>query len=211
MVNESLADQKIKQQREEQLITQLKANSDAAFEQLVQNYSDKMYAICCRYFTCRDDAQECLQTAFIQIFQHIQTFKGDCQLSTWLHRITINCALMQIRSNKRLRHTSLENNFLNSSNLDGFSQHYNNYGERTVFADHEGNNIETLFEQKELQLNLTELILQLPEKYCNVLILRDIQELSTKESAQILAISSASVKTQLHRARLLLKALFQAQ
>ena len=209
MVNESLAEKKFKQQREKELIAQLKANSDAAFEQLVKNYSTKMYVICCRYFTCQDDAQECLQSAFVQVFQHIQTFKEDSQLSTWLHRITINCALMQIRSHKRRRDTSIESNFLNSSHIDNFYQHYNSYGKRTVFADHEGNNLETLFEKNELKLNITELILHLPEKYCNVLILRDIQELSTKESAQILAISPAAVKTQLHRARLLLKALLK--
>ena len=168
-----------------------------------------MYAICCRYFTCRDDAQECLQKAFIQVFQHINSFKEDCQLSTWLHRVTVNCALMQIRSNKRLRITSLENIPFDYSRLDDFSQHYNSYGERTVFADCQGNNLEAIFEKNEQKLDLTELILQLPEKYCNVLILRDIQELSTKESAQILAISLASVKTQLHRARLLLKVLLK--
>lgn len=209
MVNNSLTEQQLKQQRENALISQLKANDDAAFEQLVRDYSDKMYAICCRYFTCRDDAQECLQSAFIQVFQHIHTFKEESQLSTWLHRITVNCALMQIRSNQRRRLTSIENSFFDYSVLDDFYQHYNNHGERTVFADSDGNNIETLFEKNELKLNLAELIFQLPEKYCNVLILRDIQELSTKESAQILAISQAAVKTQLHRARLLLKTLLK--
>jgi RNA polymerase sigma-70 factor (ECF subfamily) len=209
MANESLTAQKLNQQREKSLIAQLKVNDDAAFTQLVQDYSDKMYAICCRYFKCRDDAQECLQKAFIQTFQHIHSFKEDCQLSTWLHRVTVNCALMQIRSNQRRRHTSIENIPFETSRLDDFSQHYNSYGERTIFADYQGNNIETLFEKNEQKINLTELILQLPEKYCNVLILRDIQELSTKESAQILAISQASVKTQLHRARLLLKVLIK--
>lgn len=209
MTNTSLAENKIKQQREKALIVQLKISSETAFEQLVQDYSSKMYAICCRYFSCQDDAQECLQTAFIQIFQHIKTFNEDCQLSTWLHRITVNCALMQIRATKRRGHTSIENDIFSSCDLNDFSQHYNSYGERTVFADHEGNNIEMLFEKNELKITLAELILQLPEKYCNVLMLRDIQELSTKESAQILAISTTAVKTQLHRARLLLKVLLE--
>jgi len=151
---------------------------------------------------CPDDAQECLQKAFIQTFQHIHTFKGDSQLSTWLHRITVNCALMQIRSHKSKRLSSI-------SNLDDFSQRYNSYGERTVFSDFQGNNIENMFEKIELKTDMADLIFQLPEKYCNVLMLRDIQELSTKESAQVLAISEGSVKTQLHRARLLLTALLK--
>ena len=64
MTKTSLAENKKKQQREQALIIQLKAGSEAAFEQLVQDYSSKMYAICCRYFTCQYDAQECLQTSY---------------------------------------------------------------------------------------------------------------------------------------------------
>ena len=63
-----MAEQEIKQQKEKRLVVQLKENYYAAFEQLVRDYSDKMYTICCRYFLCKDDAQECLQNAFIQIF-----------------------------------------------------------------------------------------------------------------------------------------------
>jgi len=211
MAHELLSEQEIKQQRETQLITRLKANNDAAFEQLVQGYSDNMYAICCRYFSCRDDAQECLQKAFIQVFQHIDTFKEESQLATWLHRITVNCALMQLRAQQRQKNISLEVCSFDITLLNDFSQHYNSFGERTVFADSEGNNIEALFEKEELKANLSSLIFLLPEKYCNVLLLRDIQELSTKESAHILAISESAVKTQLHRARLLLKAMVTAQ
>jgi RNA polymerase sigma-70 factor (ECF subfamily) len=80
-----------------------------------------------------------------------------------------------------------------------------------VFADNDNNNIEALFEKEQLKTSLSSLIFQLPEKYCNVLLLRDIQELSTKESAHILAISESTVKTQLHRARLLLKAMLTAK
>lgn len=211
MVNESLSDQNKAQQREQQLIIRLKASNDDAFEQLVRDYSDKMYAICCRYFSCRDDAQECLQKAFIQVFKHINTFKEESQLSTWLHRITVNCALMQLRSQQRKQAISLEFFSFDKDHLNDFSQHYNSYGERTIFADREGNNIEALFEKEQMKANLSSLIFQLPEKYCNVLLLRDIQELSTKESAHILAISESAVKTQLHRARLLLKVMITAQ
>ncbi|MDX2369307.1 MAG: sigma-70 family RNA polymerase sigma factor [Colwellia sp.] len=211
MTNESLSEQEISQQREQKLIIQLKANNDDAFEQLVRDYSDRMYAICCRYFSCRDDAQECLQKAFIQVFKHIHTFKEESQLATWLHRITVNCALMQLRSQQRQQAISLELCSFENAHLNDFSQHYNSFGERTVFANSDGNNIEALFEQEQMKANLSSLIFQLPEKYCNVLLLRDIQELSTKESAHILALSESAVKTQLHRARLLLKAMLTAQ
>ncbi|MCI2284409.1 sigma-70 family RNA polymerase sigma factor [Colwellia sp. MSW7] len=196
-------------ENEKQLIDGLLNNDNCAYETLVRQYSSRMYAIARRFFNNDDDAQECLQKAFIQVFKNIISFNKDASLATWLHRITVNEALMMIRKRKRQQTTS----------LDDFTQHYNEFGERTVFSDSEtdelgqslGNTIEAIFEQKETKLSLTEIIYQLPEKYCNVLLLRDIQEMNTKETAALLFISEASVKTQLHRARLLLKAILEQQ
>ena len=181
---------------EAELIDLLRKNNSHAFETLVRCYSPKMFAIARRFFAEQDDAQECLQQSFVQVFEKIHTFKQASTLATWLHRITVNTALMMIRKNNR--HPTFS--------IDDFSQHYNEFGERTVFADNKGNNIEFIFEQKEMTGDLTKIIHALPEKYCNVILLRDIQELSTRETAEILMISEASVKTQLHRARLFLKA-----
>ncbi len=197
------------QAKENELIEKLINNDDLAYEILVRQYSERMYAVARRFFTSDDDAQETLQKAFIQVFKNIAAFKKGSSLITWLHRITVNEALMLIRQRKR-QHTLP---------FESFTQHYNEYGERTVFSANSeqgsvhggvggiGHNVEQLFEQNELKLSLNELILQLPDKYCNVILLRDIQEVSTKETANILGISEVSVKTQLHRARLLLKAI----
>ncbi|UUO23724.1 sigma-70 family RNA polymerase sigma factor [Colwellia sp. M166] len=192
---------------EKKLIEGLLKNDNLAYETLVRQYSSKMYAVARRFFGTNDDAQECLQKAFIQVFKNIPSFKKDSSLATWLHRITVNEALMMIRRRKRQNTTSFED----------FTQHYNEYGERTAFSDSNNNelgcslanNIETVFEKNETKLSLNEIIYQLPEKYCNVLLLRDIQEMNTKETAKILSISEVSVKTQLHRARLLLKAILE--
>lgn len=197
MTNHTTTSQKVLSEPE--LILRLVENDDIAFEELVRCYSPKMLAIARRFFSAHDDAQECLQQSFIQVFAKIQTFRQESSLTTWLHRITVNTALMIIRQKKRRQTLS----------LDDFSQHYNEFGERTIFADSEGNNLEFIFEQQELTADLTKIIHSLPEKYCNALLLRDIQELSTRETAEILSISEAAVKTQLHRARLLLKALLE--
>lgn len=192
---------------EKKLIEGLINNDDLSYELLVRHHSTKMYAVAHRFFRSDDDAQECLQKAFIQVFKNIASFKKNASLATWLHRITVNEALMIIRQKKRQNCLSLED----------FTQHYNEYGERTTFSDNLGetlgenlhNNIEALFEKNETKLSLNEIIYQLPEKYCNVLMLRDIQELSTRETANLLDISEVLVKTQLHRARLLLKAILE--
>jgi RNA polymerase sigma-70 factor (ECF subfamily) len=197
----------LEQNKEHKLIDELIQNNDLAYEKLVRQYSAKMYAVAHRFFYIEDDAQECLQKTFIQVFKNIASFQKNSSLSTWLHRITVNEALMMLRQRRRQKTTSLEE----------LSQHYNEHGERTFFGDNLGhnlshsleNNLETLFEKKETKLSLNEIIYQLPEKYCNVLLLRDIQEMSTTETAELLEISEASVKTQLHRARLLLKTILE--
>jgi RNA polymerase sigma-70 factor (ECF subfamily) len=197
------------QDKENELIDELIKSNNLAYESLVRQYSPKMYAVARRFFYIDDDAQECLQKAFIQVFKNIASFKKNSNLSTWLHRITVNEALMMLRQRKRHNTTSLES----------FTQHYNEYGERTVFSDHVdqnlsqslGNNIEMIFEKSETKISLTDIIYQLPEKYCNVILLRDIQEMSTRDTAELLEISEASVKTQLHRARLLLKAILEQE
>jgi len=186
---------------ENELISGLMCNNHLSYEILVRNYSDKMYAVARRFFSTDDDAQECLQKAFIQVFKHISAFKKDSSLTTWLHRITVNEALMIIRQKKRQ----------NTASLEEFSQHYNEHGERTVFTDNSGNNVEIAFEKGEIQRSINDIIYQLPDKYCNVILLRDIQERSIKETAAMLVISEAAVKTQLHRARLLLKEILEQQ
>jgi len=189
------------QDQETYLIDRLLLNDNEAFDRLVRDYSSKMYVIAHRLLLNDDDAQECLQKTFIQVFNKIHNFRRDASLATWLHRITVNCALMILRSQKKRKTVS----------LDEFTQHYNQYGERTAFTDNAGNNLEYIFEQQEMQASINKIIHTLPEKYCNVIQLRDIQELSTKDTAEILEISEASVKTQLHRGRLLLKAILEQQ
>jgi RNA polymerase sigma-70 factor (ECF subfamily) len=190
------------------LVDRLLSHNDDAFETLVREYGPAMYNVILAIVNNPSDAQDCLQKAFVQVFENIQSFRRDASLKTWLHRIAVNSALMLLRSQKRQKTVPLED----------YSQHYNQYGERTAYcahtthtidtdgADHSNNNIEQLFERLETKTSLHQLICQLPEKYCNVLLLRDIQGLSTKETSVYLDISESVVKTQLHRARLFLKA-----
>jgi len=191
----------VDQNQEKKFLNDLINNNNSAYETLVRNYSPKMYAVARHFFSDNDDIQECTQKTFIQVFKNIKKFKQDSSLTTWLHRITVNEALMMIRQKKRQY----------SESLESFSQHYNEFGERTAFCDNTGSNIEAVFELNERKNSLNEIIYQLPEKYCNVILLRDIQEISTKETASILGITETSVKTQLHRGRQILKAILEQQ
>lgn len=139
------------QDKEKELVDKLMENDDLAYETLVRLYSARMYAVARRFFSSDDDAQETLQKAFIQVFKNISAFKKNSSLMTWLHRITVNEALMIIRQKKRQNTLSLES-------YTDYSQHYNEHGERTVFSDDSGrslteglgHNIEALFEKHEI-------------------------------------------------------------
>ena len=109
---------RLDQDNEMKLIDGLMEDNDLAYETLVRLYSAKMYAVARPFFNADDDVQECLQRAFIQVFNNILSFRKDSNLMTWLHRITVNEALMIIRQRKRQNTTSLEE----------FAQHYNEYG-----------------------------------------------------------------------------------
>ena len=140
----------VDQNQEKKFLLDLINNNDSAYDILVRNYSPKMYAIGRRFFSDNDDVQECVQKAFIQVFKNIKTFKQNSTLTTWLHRITVNEALMMLRKKKKQY----------SESLDSFYQHYNEFGERTEFCDSSANNIETIFELEERKNSLNEIIYQ---------------------------------------------------
>jgi RNA polymerase sigma factor (sigma-70 family) len=83
------------------LVERLRNGDDEAFEEMVRKYGGRLLATARRYLRSDDDACDCLQDAFLRAFKSINTFKGDAQLSTWLHRIVVNSALMHLRSKRR--------------------------------------------------------------------------------------------------------------
>src|SRR6185295_6039768 len=85
------------------LLAALRRGDDAAFETLVRTHASRMLAATRRILHNEDDAREALQDAYISVFRHIGGFTGGSRLSTWLHRIAVNAALMKLRSRKSIR------------------------------------------------------------------------------------------------------------
>lgn len=179
------------------LVNNLQKNKPAAFAQLVYQHSQYMYTTSYQFLKNEADSQDCVQKAFIQVFKYIDNFRADASFKTWLYRITVNCALMALRS--RNKQPCLP--------LDKAEELYKEYGQQNMFIDNSETNIEKIFERTEKQKRIQALILLLPKKHSTLIQLRDIQELSTKATADILDMSEAAVKTQLHRARQALKLL----
>jgi len=180
---------------EADLVAALQAGDDDAFEQLVRRYGGRMLAVAQRLVGRGDEARDVVQEAFLSAFRAIDRFEGTALLSTWLHRITVNAALMRLRSRGRRPEES----------LDELLPHFETDG-HVIRPGGPWQPLATL-ERAELRTLVRERIEELPESYRTVLLLRDIEELETGEVADLLGVNTGTVKTRLHRARLALRSL----
>lgn len=184
---------------ERRLISRLRNGDAAAFEELVREHGPKMLAVI-RRFLQEHDSNDALQDALLAVFRSISRFHNEARLATWLHRIAVNAALMRIRATKRRDECSIDE--LASC---GDRQRHGENLPSSRFARHQEACIDS--ETREL---VRTCISRLPEAHREVLMLRDIAEKSTEETAAELDISKANVKTRLHRARMALKELLLA-
>ncbi len=182
---------------ESELIAALQVHDRAAYEFIVREYSGRLLAVIRGIVKNEEDAKDCLQDAFLQAFRAIDRFEGRARLTSWLHRIAVNSALMRLRSKRRKAEAP----------IDDLIPHFDGADHRIDPVWRGEDNIEPDLEVQERKTLIHEAISQLPENYRNVVLLRDIQELSTDEAAQALGISSGAVKVRLHRARAALRTL----
>lgn len=182
------------------LVAALRAGEPAAFEALIRGYGGRLLAACRRLLPNEDDARDCVQDTFLQAFRHIAQFEGRADLGTWLYRIAINQALMRLRAAAGGQEAA----------IDDLLPQFDGHGARAVepvwnFAE----SVEdALARQKTRELVLAK-IAELPEGYRSVLILRDVEELSTREVGERLGLTESTVKVRLHRARAALKRLLE--
>jgi len=184
----------------EEFIDRMLRGEEKAFEELVRTYGGRLLAVTRRYLPSEDDARDAVQDAFLSAFRSRDRFKGQAKLSTWLHRIAVNAALMKLRTRRRKPERSIEEllpGFLENGHLAQQTVGWRT----TTSAD--------LVERKEIAELVRLNIDQLPEGYRNVLMLRDIEEFNTEETAEAMGISASAVKTRLHRARLALRELLE--
>lgn len=182
------------------LIAALQAGENAAFERLVREHGGRMLAVARRMLRGENEAEEAVQDAFISAFKAIGKFEGGAKLSTWLHRITVNAALMRLRKTGRLRETSIEGmlpTFAENGHAGVASKSWQT-NERAGTAG---------IESQEMRAIVMRSIDQLPEAYRVVLVMRDIDGLTTQQAAAMLETTEAAVKVRLHRARQALREL----
>jgi RNA polymerase sigma-70 factor (ECF subfamily) len=183
------------------LVTRLRGGDERAFEDLVRTFGGRLLAVARRFVRNDEDAQDIVQSAYLSAFKALDGFEGNCQLSTWLHRIVVNTALMKLRSKKRKPEESIED-LLPAFQEDG--HHVEQFSDWNTPAD-------LLIERNETRATVRACIDRLPDNYRTVLLLRDIEERSTQDVADTLSMTPTAVKVRLHRARQALSTLLRKE
>ena len=182
------------------LVAALRRGEDAAFEQLVRAYGGRMLATARRISNSEDDAWDAVQEAYLSAFKAVDRFSGKAKLSTWLHRIVVNAALMRVRRRRRKPEECIDDL------LPRFDQH-GGWASGVPAGDLPVD----LLQRRETRRSVRACIERLPEIYRTVLLLRDIEELDTDEVADLLHITPNAVKIRLHRARQALRTLLEQE
>jgi len=178
---------------ESQLVAKAREGDSAAYNQLMTRYSPKIYRLAKHITQHDEDAEDVLQETFLKAFEHLGDFQGQSKFYTWIVRIAVNESLMKLRKRKSDRTVPLD------EPLDT--------GEDTVIREIAvwDENPEQQYSRDELGQILDEAVQGLRPVFRTVFVLRDIEELSTEETAEALGISVPAVKSRLLRARLQLR------
>ena len=176
-----------------ELVRYSRKGDQRAFGELVRRYQTKIYRLARRMTETDEDAEDVLQEAFVKAYRSLAQFEGKSKFSTWLYRITVNLALMKLRK-RTIDAVSLD---VPVSTEDGQVQRDFQNGGPDPLAR---------LEAKESSALLGKAIAEMDASHRAVFVLRHVEGLSTAETARVLKVSAAAVKSRLHRARIQLKA-----
>jgi len=181
---------------DEALAARAAAGEEPAFEELVSRYRARVYRLACR-LTDEGEAKDVLQETFLAAYRGLPAFRAESRFSTWLYRIATNAALMHRRARARRPAESLEA-FLPRFDADG--------GHAAEPADLlAASRADELLDRKLLGEKARAGLDRLPDIYRDAFVLRDLEELTTAEVAELLGIDAAAVRQRVHRARLMLR------
>jgi RNA polymerase sigma-70 factor (ECF subfamily) len=175
------------------LVASAKKGDVAAFEELVRRYDRNVFRIANHITQNREDAEDVVQDAFLKAYSNLEQFQGQSKFYTWLVRIAVNEALMRLRRRRPERMVSLDEDVKTED--DSVPREVADWSP----------NPEQLYGQGELKEILTKTIQGLPASFRTVFVLRDVEGLSTEETAEALNLSIPAVKSRLLRARLQLR------
>ena len=181
------------------LIDRLRGGDTGALEMLMEQHASRVYRVAHGITRNEADAQEVVQDVFMTLFRKIHTFEGRAALGSWLYRVTTNAALIKKRGRRLERELSLD------SELPTFLPDGHRAGDRSFIMADWSRTPEGELLSRETREILDRAIAALPPSYRAVLVLRDVEGLSSEEVAEAVGDSVAAVKSRLHRARMVLR------
>jgi RNA polymerase sigma-70 factor (ECF subfamily) len=182
---------------ESKFIERLRARDERAFNDLVKQYERRIFGLLLRMIGRRDEAEDLAQEVFVQVFKAIGTFRGESKLSTWIFRIAMNLSKNRTKYLARRRTDSQD--------------HFAGPGEELPLHGARDSNMgnidrpDDLLSGVELEAIVERSIAELEPEFREVLILRDVEDMSYEEIAEITGLADGTVKSRIHRARLQLK------
>jgi RNA polymerase sigma-70 factor (ECF subfamily) len=185
--------------QDRQLIARLQAGDETAVQDLADRYRPRISQLAMRYMKNKEDAEEVTQDVLLKVYRKVDLFRGDSALSSWIYRITFNTAMSRLRTNRAERAAGVER-------------------ERLLAAEHHGDEPSQAREpidwlhmpdeellRAQLREAVAEAIDDLPEIYRVPVVLRDIEGLTTEEASTRLNVKDQTLKSRLHRGRMLLR------
>ena len=176
------------------LVERLKAHDPAAVADLSDSYGAKIYQLAFRYLRNREDAEEVAQDVLLKVHQKIDAFRGDAALSSWIYRITFNAAMSRLREFKQHLPTALEG----AADEETGQPLKREVVDWSPLADEE-------MLRREMRQTLVRALKGMPVLYRAPVILRDVQGLTTEEASAVLQVKEQTLKSRLHRGRLMLR------
>ena len=180
------------------LLTRLQRGDESALSDLADTFGSKIYQLAFRYLRNKEDAEEVTQDVLLKVHRKVGSFRGDSALSSWIYRITFNAAMSRLRT-ARYQRTLDEDRQRESENADGITR-----SERADVADWSRMADEGVL-RSQLRRRIVRAILALPAIYRAPVVLRDLQGMSTEEASAMLKVKDQTLKSRLHRGRLILR------
>ena len=184
------------QPAEQELIGRMQAGDNTAVADLASMYGPRIHQLAFRYLKNWEDAEEVTQDVLMKVHRKIDAFRGDAALSSWIYRITFNTAMSRLRNGRfsRPHEVPRQENF----SADSSKRTQQDPADWSSLADDR-------VLRGEMRVRLIEALTHLPEVYRVPVILRDIQGLSTEEASAVLRVKPQTLKSRLHRGRLVLR------
>ena len=181
--------------QDEELVRRIRAGDSSQFELLAARYASKIYGLAMRLMRNPSDAKDAVQDTFLLVYTKLDGFRSESAFGTWLYKVALNSIYMKLRQRKRAAEDNIEDHlpkFDGQGTMQGMVRTFGEDPEREAI-------------RQQSTAAVREAIGRLPAEYRVVLVARDIDDLSSEETAEALGLTVAAVKSRLHRARLFLR------